>query len=95
MSGHVDVLPTLADICGLAVSRDVAEQLEGGSLVPVLKNAEARLDEGRMQVHHVGRWPDPHTWREQKYAKLMEEMYSYLSFLNRNHTPFSFSALRD
>jgi len=68
VTGHVDVLPTLADLCDLVISEDLQAQLEGGSLRPVLEDATAQLDENRMQVHHVGRWPDPKTWRAHKYA---------------------------
>jgi len=68
MSGHVDVLPTLADLCELDIPADLRRQLEGGSLRPVLENAKATLDENRMQVHHVGRWTNPKTWADHKYA---------------------------
>ncbi|MHC4111200.1 MAG: arylsulfatase [Planctomycetota bacterium] len=68
MSGHVDVLPTLADLCGLDISDDLERQLEGGSVRPALENAKATLDENRMQVHHVGRWSNPKTWADHKYA---------------------------
>lgn len=69
MTGHVDVYPTLADICGLAIPEEVKEELEGDSLLPLLKDAAAALDGNRMQVHHVGRWPNPKTWPRQKYAE--------------------------
>jgi len=68
MAGHVDVLPTLADLCGLDIPKELAEQLEGDSLRPALENAKAKLDENRMQVHHVGRWSDPKRWADHKYA---------------------------
>lgn len=68
MAGHVDVLPTLADLCGLEVPKELAAQLEGDSLRPALENAKAKLDENRMQVHHVGRWSDPKSSADHKYA---------------------------
>jgi arylsulfatase len=77
MSGHVDVLPTLADLCGLEISDSLRRQLEGNSLRPLLEDAEAQLDESRMQVHHVGRWDDPKSWRAHKYSKASVRWKSY------------------
>ncbi len=68
MSGHIDILPTLADLCDLEIPSSLKEQLEGCSLKPVLKNAAATLDKRRMQVHHVGRWDIPENWADHKYA---------------------------
>ncbi|MEN8117713.1 MAG: sulfatase-like hydrolase/transferase [Bacteroidota bacterium] len=68
MSGHVDILPTLADLCDLEIPANLHEQLEGNSLRSVLENAKATLDENRMQVHHVGRWDIPENWADHKYA---------------------------
>ncbi len=68
MSGHVDVFPTLADLCGLNIPADLRSQLEGDSLRPVLENAGASLRGDRMQVHHVGRWDIPTLWYEHRYA---------------------------
>lgn len=77
MSGHVDVLPTLADLCDLDISAALRKQLEGDSLRPVLENAEATLDENRMQVHHVGRWHNPKTWADHKYANSCVRWQNY------------------
>jgi arylsulfatase A-like enzyme len=77
MSGHVDVLPTLADLCGLKISDDLQRYLEGDSLRPLLEDANAKLDENRMQVHHVGRWDDPKSWRVHKYSKASVRWRSY------------------
>jgi len=51
-----------------AIPRELRAQIEGGSLRPVLEDPEAELDEGRMQVHHVGRWTNPKHWADHKYA---------------------------
>jgi arylsulfatase A-like enzyme len=77
MSGHVDVLPTLADLCGLDVPAGVRAKLEGGSLRPALEDAGASLDPDRMQVHHVGRWSDPGSWRDHRYANSCVRWRSY------------------
>jgi arylsulfatase A-like enzyme len=77
MAGHVDVLPTLADLCGFEISEELRRQLEGDSLRPVLEDANATLDENRMQIHHVGRWADPKTWRAHKYTTASVRWKSY------------------
>jgi hypothetical protein len=53
----------------LPVGAELRTQLEGDSLVPLLKDTKAQMNTDRMQVHHVGRWPKPHTWPQQKYAE--------------------------
>jgi arylsulfatase A-like enzyme len=68
MCGHIDVFPTLADICDLKIPSAVQEQLEGNSLRPLLENANANLDNNRMQVHHIGRWDIPENWADHKYS---------------------------
>ena len=68
MCGHIDIFPTLADLCDLDVSEEAKKQLQGNSLRPVLENMNATLDKNRMQVHHIGRWTNPKKWEDHKYA---------------------------
>ena len=68
MTGHVDVLPTLADLFDLPVDDALAAQLEGDSLRPLLDEAQAQFDGSRMQVHHRGRWDAPDQWQDHKYT---------------------------
>ena len=68
MSGHTDILPTLADMCNLVISSDLQHQLEGSSLLKALKDPDARLNKDRMQIHHLGRWHIPQSWADHKYA---------------------------
>jgi arylsulfatase A-like enzyme len=56
LSAHVDVLPTLADIAHVKIGGDVAHQVEGRSLLPLLKNPHAEWPD-RILCTHVGRWP--------------------------------------
>lgn len=68
LSAHVDVLPTLAEIAGVALPVAVQKQVEGRSLVRLLENPAAETED-RVLITHVGRWgyhEDPHTG---KYAK--------------------------
>lgn len=56
LSAHLDLFPTLAEITGASLSVEVKNQVEGRSLVSILKNPKAEWPD-RMLVHHVGRWP--------------------------------------
>jgi arylsulfatase len=55
LSAHLDIFPTLAEITGATLTDDVKKQVEGRSLLPLLKNPKAEWAD-RTLVHHVGRW---------------------------------------
>jgi arylsulfatase A-like enzyme len=55
MAAHVDLFPTLAEIAGAKFPPAVAQQVEGRSLVPLLKDPRAAWPD-RTLVTHVGRW---------------------------------------
>ena len=55
LSAHLDLFPTLAEITGATLSDNVKKQVEGHSLLPLLKNPKANWAD-RLLVHHVGRW---------------------------------------
>ena len=82
MSGHIDVLPTLADVCGLGISDKLLHQLEGNSLWPVLENPGANLNKDRMQIHHLGRWDIPENWADHKYAGCAIRSENYILVRN-------------
>jgi len=52
---HWDILPTLADLSGVKLDGPLAEQVQGRSLVPLLKDPQANWPV-RTFVTHVGRW---------------------------------------
>ncbi len=56
LSAHLDIYPTLAEIVGATLPDDAKKQVEGRSLLPLLKNPKAEWQD-RTLVHHVGRWP--------------------------------------
>jgi arylsulfatase len=56
MAAHIDVLPTLAEIAGVKIDGDLARQVEGRSLLPLLKDPAASWPD-RTLVSHAGRWP--------------------------------------
>lgn len=56
LTAHIDIFPTLVDISGAKPTNQVLTQVEGRSLLPLLKNSNAPWPE-RTLVTHVGRWP--------------------------------------
>jgi arylsulfatase A-like enzyme len=55
LTAHVDILPTFAEIVGVKLRAEVKKQVEGRSLLPLLKNPRADWS-NRYLVTHVGRW---------------------------------------
>jgi arylsulfatase len=53
---HWDMLPTLAELAGQKLTGDLVKQVEGRSLVPLLKDAKAEWAD-RYFISHFGRWP--------------------------------------
>ena len=65
ISAHIDLLPTLADITG--VKKLPKDQIEGRSLVPLLKNPKSKWKD-RYLFTQVARWktgsePTDHMWK--------------------------------
>ena len=56
MTAHIDILPTLAEIVGAPLDGELEKQVEGRSLLPLLRNPKAPWPD-RFLVTHVGRWP--------------------------------------
>jgi arylsulfatase len=69
LTGHVDVLPTLAELAGAKLSAAVKAQVEGRSLAPLLKDANANWPD-RVFVRHIGRWPKGADPNDYKYAQV-------------------------
>jgi arylsulfatase A-like enzyme len=55
LTAHVDVFPTLAEIAGVKLSENIQAQVEGRSLIQLLKNPQEKWAD-RYFVTHVGRW---------------------------------------
>lgn len=55
LTAHLDIFPTLAEITGATLDVKVKKQVEGRSMVPLLKNPQASWDD-RNLFTHVGRW---------------------------------------
>lgn len=56
LAAHIDILPTVADLLGLPLPPAYHQQVEGRSLLPLLRDPDATWPD-RMFVTHVGRWP--------------------------------------
>ena len=82
VSAHIDLLPTLADIAG--IEKLPKDQVEGRSLVPLLKNPKAKWKD-RHLFTQVARWktgsePTDHMWksfavRNQRYRLVGSNLY--------------------
>jgi arylsulfatase len=64
LAAHIDIFPTLAELAGAKIPDGI--QLDGRSLVPLLKDAGAPWPD-RYFFTHVGRWPKGKAV-ESKYA---------------------------
>ncbi len=56
LCSHIDFFPTIAELAGARLTDDVKSQVEGRSLVPLLRNPQADWPD-RTLFTHVGRWP--------------------------------------
>ncbi len=57
LTAAVDIYPTLAEITGATLSDEVKKQVEGRSMLPLIRNPQAAWAD-RLLVTHVGRWND-------------------------------------
>ena len=55
LAAHLDIFPTLAEIVGASLPPEAAAQVEGRSMLSLLKNPGSPWAD-RTLVHHVGRW---------------------------------------
>jgi arylsulfatase len=85
LSAHLDLFPTLAEITGATLSAEVKQQVEGRSLLPLLKNHQAEWAD-RTLVHHVGRWGK---------SKAADSKYSKCAIQNSRFTLVNNSELYD
>jgi arylsulfatase len=67
LTAHIDIFPTIAAITGAKVPAEFAKQVEGRSLLPLLKDENAAWAD-RYFVSHVGRWEKGKA-QEGKYAQ--------------------------
>jgi len=56
LTGYIDVFPTLADIADAELPEDIANELDGYSLLGLLKSADGAFPRDRMLFKHGARW---------------------------------------
>ncbi len=56
LTAHVDMFRTLAEVAGVKLDGELAKQVEGRSLLPLLTQEKVEWPD-RTLVTHVGRWP--------------------------------------
>jgi arylsulfatase A-like enzyme len=56
LTAHLDVLPTLCELAGAQIPDTLQPELEGFSLLPLLKGGDWAHND-RILYHNVGRWP--------------------------------------
>jgi arylsulfatase A-like enzyme len=54
-AAHIDVLPTLAELCGIDLPAKVTQQIEGINLRPLMEQPDLDTPD-RIFIHHLGRW---------------------------------------
>jgi len=67
LAAHIDVFPTLAEIAKVELSPEVRAQVEGRSLLKLLKDPQGDWSE-RQLFTHVGRWPKGADPNQSKYS---------------------------
>jgi arylsulfatase A-like enzyme len=83
LSAHLDVLPTLCAVAGVKTPEKLQPELEGFSLLPVLKAKKPiAWHDGRLLYHHVARWPGGMA-ADHKYAMAGVRQGSYLLVRSR------------
>ncbi|MFO0871369.1 MAG: arylsulfatase [Pirellulales bacterium] len=68
LAAHLDFFPTLAELTGATLDEAARRQIEGRSLVPLLKNPQAAWPD-RTLFTHLGRWPKGANPQEFKYVQ--------------------------
>jgi arylsulfatase len=67
LAAHIDFFPTVAELAGARLPDEVKAQVEGRSLVPLLRDPKAAWPD-RLLFAHIGRWPKGAKVADYKYA---------------------------
>ena len=68
LAAHIDLFPTIAEIAGVKLSENLTKQVEGRSLMPLLRNPQSDWPD-RTLFTHLGRWPKGTDPTEYKYRQ--------------------------
>ena len=76
-------MPTLLEITGASLTDQIKQQVEGRSLVPMLKNPETDWEDNRHLVHHVGAWGQGQA-AQSKHARVSIQNKRFTLVNNKN-----------
>jgi len=82
LTAHIDFLPTLAELTGAPLASEASAQVEGRSLVHLLRNPQAAWPD-RFLFTHVGRWTKGEAERS-KYLRCSVRDTRWQMVSNRN-----------
>ena len=83
LTSALDFLPTLCELAGVHIPKQLQAELEGFSLVPLLESAQpVSWHDDRMLFHHVARWPSGLA-ASHKYAMAGVRQGNYLLLRSR------------
>ena len=77
LTSQMDIMPTLLEMTGAPLTEQIKKQVEGRSLVPLIKNPAADWDDDRHLVHHVGAW---------KQGQAAQSKHARVSIQNKRFT---------
>ncbi|MFM2170112.1 MAG: Arylsulfatase precursor [Verrucomicrobiota bacterium] len=81
LTAHIDLFPTVAEITAAKVPDSAKSQVEGRSLLPLMKDPKASWSD-RSLIHHVGRWERGQA-EKGKYEKMAIQNARYSLVNNR------------
>ena len=80
---QMDIMPTLLEITGTPMTDQLKQQIEGRSLIPILKNPATDWEDDRHLVHHVGAW-EPGQAAQSKHKRVSIQNKSFTLVNNKN-----------
>jgi arylsulfatase len=80
---QMDIMPTLLEITGTPMTDQLKQQVEGRSLVSMLKNPATDWEDDRHLVHHVGAWL-PGQAAQSKHARVAIQNKRFTLVNNKN-----------
>lgn len=84
LSAHIDILPTLAELCHLTISSEL--KLDGTSLVPILKGKKDAL-RNRTLIVHSQRIETPEKWRKSSVMTERWRLVNQTELYDIQHDP--------
>lgn len=84
LSAHIDILPTLAELCHLTISSEL--KLDGTSLVPILKGKKDAL-RNRTLIVHSQRIETPEKWRKSSVMTERWRLVNQMELYDIQHDP--------